>query len=118
MLGGLHKRGPKIWTGGAMDALPVADKAVIVDVRSLPEHDMPTTTQVNVFMRQIDRAVKHGDNVLIKCRAGISRSPTVAHLYLIGRGESFDRTGSMPNRAYQEFYRQHEGYYKQRRWLA
>jgi protein-tyrosine phosphatase len=65
--------------------LPVAYLWVPVE-----DHTDPTLEQLHLGARFIDAAVRAGHRVLVHCKMGIGRSPTMAAAYLIWTGLSVD----------------------------
>ena len=113
----IRKVGEHLWVGGEKDK---PGNRVLVDVRNLPESP-PSAAAISVSgvdtkMRRIDRAIKSGKDVLVRCKVGVSRSPTIAKLYLSGLGEKFNASGYFPNRQWKTFAEEHKAYYKDRRW--
>lgn len=113
----LRKRGSHVYTGG-MDDKP--NGKVLVDVQSLPES--PSSYQdisrsaVVAKVKRVTNAAEDGKDVLVRCAHGISRSPTVAKLALLGMGESFNAAQYWPNDAWRAFARVNKTYFKNQEW--
>ena len=54
------------------------------------DHTNPTLEQLLLGAQFIDTAVQNGQRVLIHCKMGIGRSPTMAAAYLVSTGLSVD----------------------------
>ena len=109
----------RIWVGASDDHL---EGAVEIDVTSLPESPASgedvDLVRVNDILRHVDKVYKAGGVVLIKCKFGVSRAPTVAYLYCIGSDLPFDRRIGHPNTPWREFRELHYGYYHAKTWAT
>ena len=113
----LRKRGLHVWTGGSSDK---GNGKVVVDVQSLPESPASyrdiSRDAVTAKVKTVTNAAEAGKDVLVRCAHGISRSPTVAKLALLGMGESFNAAQYWPNESWRAFYRVNKKYYAEQQW--
>ncbi len=56
----------------------------------VPDHTEPPPEQLLIGVQFIDAAVKSKQRVLVHCKMGIGRSPTMVAAYLVWRGSSID----------------------------
>lgn len=105
-----------IYVGSAMD---IRLGATGVDVRRLPESPWKVgdinQSLVDMYMLAIEDALREGE-VFIYCTYGVNRAPTIAKLYCIGAGLTFNWVGSFPNHTWREFTRKNYNYYENRCW--
>lgn len=113
----LRKRGPHIWTGASDDQ---GTGKTVVDVQSLPESPASyrdiSKAAVTAKVKTATNAADDGKDVLIRCAHGISRSPSIAKLVLLGMGQSFNSAQYFPNDSWRAFVRVNKTYYKTQAW--
>lgn len=105
-----------IYVGSQLD---IRLGATTIDVRRLPESPWQASdikqSLVDMYMLAIEGGLSEGE-VFIHCTYGLNRAPTVAKLYCIGAGLTFDWTGSFPNKSWRDFARKNYTYYENRCW--
>ena len=113
----LRKRGTHVWTGGKDDQ---PDGKVLVDVQDLPESPASykdiSLEAVTAKVRRVTNAAEKGEDVLVRCAHGISRSPTIAKLSLSGMGESFNAAQYWPTSSWRTFARVNKTYFSTQEW--
>ena len=67
-------------------------------------------------VKTVTNAAEAGKDVLVRCAHGISRSPTVAKLALLGMGESFNAAQYWPSSSWRAFARVNKTYYSEQQW--
>ena len=82
---------------------------VLVDVQGLPEspksiHDVPMDA-VRKDVERVTIAVREGKDVLVRCKHGVSRSPTIAKLALQRLRSPFRDPMYYPNKVWRSIGR-------------
>jgi protein-tyrosine phosphatase len=62
--------------------------AVVVDHIPLVDHAAPTADELDLASRRVSELVRGGHEVLVHCRAGLERAPTIACAVLMRQGWS------------------------------
>ena len=96
--------GDHVYVGGA--SVQPRPGWVLVDVQGLPESpsslaEVPMGA-VRAKVRRVVSAVRAGKTVLVRCKHGVSRSPTVAKLALKELGKGFSDNTYFPAKAWKQ----------------
>jgi len=96
------KVGDHVYVGGA--TVQPRPGWVLVDVQDLPESPSSLAAvpmaSVKAKVARVVRAVRAGKTVLVRCKHGVSRSPTIAKLALKELGKSFGDNTYFPAKAW------------------
>lgn len=112
----LRKFAEGVYVGSQLDDWPGATH---ISVCRLPESPWKISdidkSVVNQLMREIDQASRDGF-VLITCKYGVNRAPSIAKLFCIGKRRPFNWMGSFPTMTWREFVTVNYSYYQRRAW--